>query len=263
MVLRYGWKAAVLVGLALVLSLSAGAQASDGLTGQEILERLNGDSPLGTQQGMARVRLTTVNERGQKRPNEVLIFIRNSGDATEQLLEYISPADVAGTKLYTRTPDRGDPDMLLFLPALGRERRIAASERGNNFMNTDFTYEEITSFAQFTEQYTAERLPDAEWDGRPAYVLHLTPRSADSSYAYVQMYVWKEHFTPLRIDFYSRDGVLWKQLLNSNFQQNTEGVWEARQIEMVNVLGNTRTVIELLQTSRTDVPANFLRELRR
>ncbi|BAS28486.1 outer membrane lipoprotein-sorting protein [Limnochorda pilosa] len=256
--------AALLLAVLVTLAPAwAGAQQADPLTGPQILERVKGDSALSTQQGMAQVRLTTVNPRGEERPNEMRIFVKDSGDATEQLLEYVAPADVAGTKLYTRTPEKGDPDILLWLPALGRERRVAAADRGKNFMNTDFTYDEITSFSQFTEHYTAERLPDAEWDGRPAYVLKLTPKAQDSPYAYLRMYVWKDEFVPLRIDFHNLDGVLWKQLLNSNFQQNADGNWEARHIEMVNVLGKTKTVIDLIATSRTDVPANFVRELRR
>lgn len=260
---RRGGRLALLVALASCWLLAVAVEASSDLTGQEILQRLKGDTPLATQQGMAQVRLTTVNERGQERPNEMRIFIRSSNDGTEQLLEYVAPADVAGTKLYTRTPKKGDPDILLFLPALGRERRIAASERGSSFMNTDFTYDEITSFASFTELYTAERLEDSEWDGRPAYVLRLTPRDPGSLYSHVIMYVWQDEFLPLRVDFYNRDGVLWKQLLNSNFQQTASGTWEARRIEMVNVIKKTKTIIDLLATSRTDVPANFLRELRR
>lgn len=259
---RKGLAAPLLAACAALWLLTAVGAAAE-LTGPEILERLQGDSPLATQQGMAQVRLTTVNERGQERPSEMRIFIRTSADGTEQLLEYVAPADVAGTKLYTRTPRKGDPDILLYLPALGRERRIAATERGSTFMNTDFTYEEITSFASFTQLYTAERLADSEWEGRPAYVLRLTPKEADSLYSHVVMYVWQEEFLPLRVDFYNRDGVLWKQLLNSNFQQTPAGTWEARRIEMVNVLKKTKTIIDLVTTSRTDVPANLLRELRR
>lgn len=258
-----GMSAAVLVALASCWLLAPVVEASSELTGDEILQRLKGDTPLATQQGMAQVRLTTVNDRGQERPNEMRIFVRSSSDGTEQLLEYVAPADVAGTKLYTRTPRKGDPDILLFLPALGRERRIAATERGSTFMNTDFTYDEITSFAHFTELYTAERLADGEWDGRLAYVLRLTPRESGSLYSHLVMYVWQDEFLPLRIDFYNRDGVLWKQLLNSNFQQTPSGNWEARRIEMVNVVKKTKTIIDLIATSRTDVPTNFLRELRR
>lgn len=246
-----------------VLALGAGALAAE-LSAAEILDRVTGTAVL-SGSGQAELELVTENARGQQRTHRLRLFRMEAGGTTRQLLEYLEPADVRGTK-FLSIDEPGQPaQMWLYLPALGRERRIAGSATQDQFMGTDFTYDEISGGATYKEDYTAQRLPDAAVDGRAAYVLKLTPKSPDKKYGYVQMWVWKETFLPLRIDFFDRSGRLEKQLLAADFRQDEQGKWLPYRLTMANAKTGTKTVVQLLSQRSGPVPDEYftLRYLRR
>ncbi len=248
--------------LALVVAGTSGAAAAEP-TAREILDELKGMAFTGS--GSATIELVTINARGQERSNRLAFYRQETAYGANQLLEYLSPADVAGTKFLTVDDESGETMMWLYLPALGRERRISGSATQDNFMGTDFTFEEIGSMGSFSEDYDADRLPDEAVDGRDSYVLRLAPHAADSKYSSVQLWVWKEHMVPLRIEFYNRQGGLDKVLINEDVRPDAEGRWQPHVITMRNENTGSRTIIRVLETSSEPVPDEYftLRYLRR
>lgn len=262
------WLAAVALGLAGAWLAGPGgtppATAAE-LSATEILERMAGTG-IWTGSGSARLELVTENRRGQRRVYRLQIYRSEGADGSDrQLIEYLEPADVRGTKfLSLRRPGQA-PEMWLYLPAVGRERRIAGADVQQQFMGTDFSYEEIGGGATYRTDYTARRLPDAELDGRAVYVLHLTPNRPDSPYGAVQLWVWKEGFVPLRIDFLDRRGQLEKQLTAGELRQDEAGAWLPHRITMASLKAQSRTVVRVLEYRRGEVSEEYfsLRYLRR
>ena len=242
----------------------APARAAE-LSASEILDRMAGTGVL-SGSGQARLELVTENRQGQRRLYRLQLYrAEGPGGTSRQLLEYLEPADVRGTKFLSLDEAGQGTQMWLYLPALGRERRIAGSATQDQFMGTDFSYEEISGGSTYKTDYTAERLPDTTLDGRPAYLLKLTPKSPQSKYGYVQVWVWKETFLPLRIDFFDRRGQLDKQLTAADFRQDDRGGWLPYLIAMANVKAQTKTVIRVLAHQSGKVPEEYftLRYLRR
>ncbi|WP_324715802.1 outer membrane lipoprotein-sorting protein [Carboxydochorda subterranea] len=261
--LRVVWSG-VLAAWVTVVMIAAGALAAE-LSASEILDRMTGTAVL-SGSGQAELELVTENARGQQRANRLRIFrMEASSGATQQLLEYLDPPDVRGTKFLSIDEPDKPAQMWLYLPALGRERRIAGSATQDQFMGTDFTYDEIGGGTTYKEDYTAQRLADTAVDGRAAYVLKLTPKSTDKKYSYVQMWVWKETFLPLRIDFFDRSGRLEKQLLTADFRQDEQGKWLPYRITMVNAKSKSKTLVQLISQRSGAVPDEYftLRYLRR
>lgn len=248
--------------LVLLLAVTAVAGANSALTADEILDEVEGTAFVGS--GRATIELVTINARGQERSHRLAFYRQETPHGANQLLEYLTPADVAGTKFLT-IDEEDETLMWLYLPALGRERRIAGSAAQDNFMGTDFTFEEIGSIGTFSKDYAAERLPDETYEGRDVYVLQLVPTGADSKYSAVKLWVWHEHFVPLRIEFYNRQGGLEKLLLNEDLRVNEQGRWQPYLITMRNENTGSRTVIRVLETSDEPVPDEYftLRYLRR
>ncbi len=255
-VLFTGW-----MGLAPWAVEVAGAE----LSASEILDRMAGTGVL-SGSGQARLELVTENRRGQQRAYRLQIYrSEGPGDALRQLLEYLEPADVRGTKFLSIREPGGATQMWLYLPALGRERRIAGADVEQQFMGTDFTYEEIGAGRTYKTDYTAQRLADSTLDGQPVYVLKLTPRDAGSRYGFVQVWVWQETFVPLRIEFFDRRGQLEKQLTMSDLRRDERGAWLPYRITMANSRAGTRTMIRVLEYLPGEVPEEYftLRYLRR
>jgi len=250
------------LAIALVFAAGLGATAAE-LTADEILDELQGTAFVGS--GKATVELITINARGQERSNRLAFYRQETPYGANQLLEYLSPADVAGTKFLTTDDASGETLMWLYLPALGRERRISGSATQDNFMGTDFTFEEIGSLGNFAKDFDAERLPDETYQEWDSYVLRLTPKSPDSKYSAVKMWVWKEHLIPVRVEFYNRQGKLDKVLLNEDLRPDASGRWRPYMITMRNENTGSRTIIRVLETSDEPVPDEYftLRYLRR
>ena len=154
------------------------------LSGDDILSQIElGNLLAGS--GTAELEMITENPNGAQRSYTLRIYRMQDETGEKQLLEYLAPADVRGTKFLSIKEGDGPSQMWLYMPALGRERRIAANMTGDKFMGTDFTYEEIAGDFDYEEQYSAVRLPDETVDGYGVYVLDLEP-GADAPYERVK-----------------------------------------------------------------------------
>lgn len=240
-------KALILVILMVVGLFNSVIRASDHLTGEEIVESLKDSSSL-ISTGSATINMITENKRGQQNVNTLLIYRKDDGTVENQLIEYLEPADVKGTKfLSISDKNKDESEMWLYLPALGRERRIASHMTNDNFMGTDFTYEEIGKSKSYDEEYTAERLEDGKIDEYDCYVLKLIPKDEDGEYSQIKMWVWKDEMMPLAIEFYNLDDQLSKKLSMSNLEKQDDGEYLAKEIVMSNELSKTRTIIEIIE----------------
>jgi len=260
-----------LLGLLLVSVLASYAASpipavtAGDLTADQILSKISGSTTM-TGNGQALIELITVNRQGKQRSHKLEIFRKQDEESTKQLLVYLSPPDVAGTKfLSIDNADNEETNMWLYLPALGREKRISGGATKGKFLDTDFTFEEIGGTTGFTENYDAERLADEMLNGREAYVLDLTAKGEDSDYSHVKLWVWKHKFVPLQIEFYSKRNKPVKRLVNDELEENENGEWQPRVITMSDVEAGTKTIIVINETKETHIPEIYFtkRYLRR
>jgi len=89
--------------------------------------------------------MTLTDKRGKKRVRETIGYRKYFGKEKRTILFYKKPTNVKGTAFLTFDyPDASkDDDQWLYLPALRKVRRISAADRGDYFLGTDFTYEDI------------------------------------------------------------------------------------------------------------------------
>ncbi|NOZ75769.1 MAG: outer membrane lipoprotein-sorting protein [FCB group bacterium] len=111
-------------------------------TGYEIMSRaLNKKS---WDDMKADLSLEMVNARGETRSRTIAFYSSNDKqDLNRMLMRFLAPADVRGTGFLTLETASGDEERYLYLPALRRVKKIAASGSGGNFMSSDFTYYDI------------------------------------------------------------------------------------------------------------------------
>ncbi len=237
---------------------------SEDLTGEEILDRIEQESAV-TEGGTGVINLITENKRGDQRSSTVRMYRKESNGTEKQLLEYLEPADVKGTKFLSITEEGKEALMYIYFPFLGRERRIAAGEESDSFMGTDFTYEEMGSGQTYQEEYDASKLEDEVLEEYPCYVLRLIPQEEDSGYTYLKMWVWQEEFLLLRIEFYKEGDRLTKTLSNSDIREEEEDEFMPHRIVMADEIKGTKTIIEIIETKEEELSEDYftLRYLRR
>jgi hypothetical protein len=79
-----------------------------------------------------------------------------------------------GITLLTIENEERDDDHFLFLPSLGRVRRISSARRGDSFLGTDLSYEDFER--REVGDYELESIRPTEGDEEPLYVISARPR---------------------------------------------------------------------------------------
>src|SRR5688500_7856168 len=138
-------------------------------------------------QGRVRERaLTLLTLRGAK----------GSGDRT--LIRFTYPNDIRDTAFLVWEHPGADDERFLYLPALGRVRRIAGAETQDSFVGSDFTYEDISG-REFDSYTYAMVEADATWtapDGQraPAYRIESRARDAQARFPRIVSTIRKDNF---------------------------------------------------------------------
>lgn len=133
--------------------------------------------------------------------------IRKGND--KMIIWFLEPADDRGVAfLKLEHPDKDD-EMRMWLPSFGKMRRIASSKKGESFMGSDLSYEDMTSRA--LEDYTYKLLGEEQFAGVDVWLLSSTPKAElRSSYGYHKAWVRKSDAVVLKEESYNRAGKLQK-----------------------------------------------------
>ena len=164
------------------------------------------------------------------------------GDRT--LVRFSNPGDIKGTGLLVWEHPGAEDERFLYLPALGRVRRIAGDEKQESFVGSDLSYEDIGG-RDITEYTYAFALRDGGWqspDGRTYAAWHLEWRAkeARAKYPRVVSVVRKDNFFVVAADVFNRRSEREKRY-DVRQLERIDGIWTATSVVMTNELQKTRT----------------------
>ncbi len=145
--------------------------------------------------------------------------------------------------LVIQKPERYD--LFVYLPAIGRVRRLNARASSGSLFGTDFSYEDIVHLQRVAEGANVSARPDVERAGALIHILHseIDPASG-SAYTAVDYHIEKKRCVLLRADFFGTGGALRKQLVADPKSVVRSGsTWYASRLTMHDRLEETRTEI--------------------
>ena len=186
----------------------------------------------------AALRMVLRSRGGDERSRELRSRVLERPDQGDRsLVVFDDPPDVRGTALLTYANRVGDDDQWLYLPALKRVRRIAASNRSGPFMGSEFSYEDLAS--QVVEKFTYrwlrdEACPGEGFDSLTCYVIERRPVKASSGYSRQVLWIDQKEYRTVKIDYYDRREVLLKTLSLSRYEQHAGRFWRAGNMLMSN-----------------------------
>lgn len=187
--------------LALVLLMtSAGAQRYEGA--EELMAAVTARPEPATTEATLSMTITTAG--GQTLTRELQMWAAGN---EARVMKFIAPADIAGSGFLNLTHLDGTEENLVYLPALGRVRRIAGGQQGDAFFGSDFSYEDITGIEP--DDYAHDLVEVREG---PTYVVSAVPLPATgSTYERLVITVPEDTLVPTRVEYY-RGGELVKAL---------------------------------------------------
>lgn len=172
-------------------------------------------------------KIVLIDKTGKQKVREATIKQKGTD---KRMFRFTSPSSQAGIAVLSLPNDV----MYLYLPAFGKERRIATSAKNQNFAGTDFSYDDMES-KPYSEKYTPKFLK-TEGD---AYVLELTPKSPKSTYSKLIVKIHKTNYYPLSMAYYDKAN---NKIKEAKYTFKKVGkYWNASEIEMTNLKKNHKT----------------------
>ena len=154
------------------------------------------------------------------------------GDGDKTLSIFDKPRDVKGTAFLSFSHKEGPDDQWLYLPALKRVKKISSNNKSGPFMGSEFAFEDLSS--QEVEKYTYKYLGDDVLDGLDCFMLERDPVDPKSGYTVQIVWIDKEEYRPLKVDYYDRKSSLLKTLTFSDYKQYNDKYWRASEMNMIN-----------------------------
>jgi hypothetical protein len=194
-----------------------------------------------------RMRLFDRQRRVRER-SMTLLALRGTGEESDRLLvRFTYPNDIKGTAFLVWEHSDADDERFLYLPALGRVRRIAGGEKQESFVGSDLSYEDIggRDVADYTYAFTD---PDAAWtapDGsrHPAWALESRAKDSAADYPRTVSLVRRDNFVVVHADVYNPRNERVK-VFDVTRLERVDGIWTVLSMVVVNDRDKTRTELD-------------------
>ncbi len=192
--------------------------------------------------------MTLTNKKGQKRVREVLMRSKDDGSVTKTVIVFTTPKDVAGVGYlmheYAKKADGTTPesDNWLYMPALKKVRRISGAGKADDFMGTDFTYEDMGDRDIDKDNYTL--LGSETVDGVDCWKIECLAKDTTEKNPRRIVWIRKDNYILQKGEFYDKQNNLQRELTCSGIHLQ-DGFWTTDTMLMKNVLTNHSTVLEM------------------
>ena len=169
------------------------------------------------------------------------------GDRT--LIRFSYPNDIKGTAFLVWEQPNADDERFLYLPSLGRVRRIAGSEAQESFVGSDLSFEDIGGREFDDYSYRLIDDPNAAWTGpdgvkHPVYTLESRNRDASARFPRVVSKIRRDNFVVVHAVIYNRRDEPQKTFEVLRLEQ-VKGYWTSLELRMTDALQRTRTELVL------------------
>jgi hypothetical protein len=252
-----------------ILGLSATARAAGPVPlpdGDEVARRIDARND-----GLAaaeHVVMQLIDKDGGVRQREAMLFRRYFGKEKRLAVFFLSPATIKDTAFLTFDYDQAgrDDDQWLYLPAARRSRRIASSDRGDSFLGTDLSYDDVKRETKVSlYDYRRRTLRAEAVDGHPCIVVEATPvdeRTArELGYGKVVFWADSDIWMVRKGEYWDTAGRPLKTVHMTEIRRD-DGIWTPHRIEVENLQTGHRTVFVFDQVSYDpkDVPESLFSE---
>lgn len=157
---------------------------------------------------ISKTTMILTNRKGKTRTSTILSKSSNNG--SKQILWFLSPSDDKGVSFLIIEHKNKSDEMRMWLPAFKKVRRISSSKKGDSFMGSDLSYEDMTSRSLEENRY--KRLNDDIIDGKDCFLLEVLPNeNVKSTYSKHITWIDKKSMIVVQEESYDLGGQLRKK----------------------------------------------------
>ena len=215
---------------------------ANNMTAEEIIQKMS--YMMNPMQSEGKSQMTIITSSGQERTFVYENYMKNNGEKI--LMKYLEPKRVKGQSILMLN---NADDIWTYFPRTKRVRKLATHSKKQKMEGSDFSYEDMGSGNSFIDEFDSKLLDEEKMEDNDCYKLELT-RKKDSSSSYSRLIIWidKENFVPLIIDYYDdKNPNLWEKRLVCSDIRLIEDIPTPMKMIMYNKMDNTQTTMEMLE----------------
>lgn len=218
-----------------VMAAQPSANAEGRALAQAVYDRPNGDDL------SSLVEMTLQSRDGYTRQRTLYSYAKEKGPQERwTLMRFIQPEDVNGTGLLTLDHPGDESDQWLYLPALGKARRISSSRKGGRFVGSDFYYEDLLDREVEMDHHYLQGKGSV---GKvPCELLVSTPRDPGNSvYSKRVSCIYRKLLVPLSVELYEKGQSQPSKKLTARRIKKIQGIWTILESTMYDLESGHRT----------------------
>ncbi|MFN3999959.1 outer membrane lipoprotein-sorting protein [Algoriphagus sp.] len=192
---------------------------------------------------------TNISRTGRTQTRTLQQYIR-SNDPKENkyslVLEFVSPADVAGTATLTVQQPGKEDEQWLYLPAVRSSKRISPSKKSDRFMGTEMTYEDLSNYlSENIREFHYRMLGEESLNGQKAFKIEAIPIDGTlTQYGKRHLWIDQKTYLMLRTEFFDQKGSLLKTYTALDIRPiGNTSIYRAHKIELENVQTGNKTEV--------------------
>jgi outer membrane lipoprotein-sorting protein len=232
---------------ALLVGAAASSLAGSAVNAPEVMQHNFMASKISAFTGDVTIKLVT--SQGQERVRKLRMWskLRDKTTESEVLLRFDQPGDIKGTGFLQIENAAADDDIWVFLPALGKTRRMVANAKRDSFFGTDFSYGDILLPA--VSRYEHTYLRTEKLDSDTCDVIESKPKDGktrdESGYSRKLIWLDAANHVERKVEYYDLAGALLKTQRAYEVQQVEASRWLPLRREMINHQTGHKTLYQL------------------
>ncbi len=185
--------------------------------------------------------------KGSERIRQISTVSRKFGLTNKTMMKFIAPADVKGTAILVYDHENTSDDMWIYMPALRKTRRIVSSERGKNFMGSEFTNADMSKPS--LDDFKYRLLGTESFNGVNCWKIEAVCKDklVEDEYGFSKKiaYIGQGNYLCYKVEFYDLEGSLFKTQTVGQYKKQADGKYIAGYMEMKNEQNGRRSVIQI------------------
>lgn len=240
--------AIVLIGVAVIGFLTYSRVAWAETSPADLMERNAAVTRFSTSVAIAEFILE--NKSGSKRTRQASMSskLQANDKDTMRLIKFDAPADLKGTSTLLIERSGKEDDMWVYLPAMKKVRRLAASNKRDSFIGTDFSYGDIMGYK--ISDWNHKLMSEQTRDGVPHYVIESVPANdgvkSDSGYSKRTTWIRKDNLATTYVETLDVGGQPYKRFTFTDIEpvNASKTQWQPMKAVGANLQsGHTTTIV--------------------
>ncbi len=212
------------------------------LTALEIMKRV--DKRDDGKTSISEMTMVLIDRKGKQRIKKMKGFRKDFGEDTKNISFFLSPEDERNVAFLSHEweDDSKEDDNWLFLPALGRPKRISGTGKKGSFMGSDFSYADMNGLELSDWDFKILK-KSAMIKGHDCWIIQAVPKplklkkvSDETGYKKSIAWVRKDIFMTIQSRLYLEKGRKYKNFIASDIEK-IQGIWTAKKLSMISLKG--------------------------